>query len=710
MIDFDNYITLNRFQPCPLSIALKWKISLLFLFPFFLQGFSQTDTLLTKPIEEDMLEDAAESTLTEDVSDNTILEGLESFKDNKLDLNVADASALSELVFLSPMQIEDILGYRSDLGLFLSVYELQAVPSLDLTTIKQMLPFVTVGNSQTFSNSLKKLITTKGESMVITRWSAILEKAAGYSESQSNYYLGDKNRYYLRYRYSVGRNFSAGFTAEKDAGEPFFSSRNEYGFDYYSFHLFLRQQVQFGIKTILIGDFETNFGQGLIQFQGFSTGKSSLTTSVKKVAPVFKAHTSVNEIDFYRGIASSFKLTPNLTFNGFISRIKRDANLIAPIDSLSIDDFPEVSSLQRSGLHRTPGELMDKNSTLQTSFGGSIEFSHKHFQFSLNGIHHSFSKPLNPTYALYNKFYFRGLSLSNLSTSYSWTHKNIHIFGEIASSEFNSIATINGLLVSLGRGIETAFVFRNYPKDFMSLSRNGFGESRTPNNEEGLYFGANIQLSRRWKLNIYRDIWKNDWPRFGNDAPSSGNEFFGRLSYEQRNNLLVYFQIKSEQKDVNVQSELHSSPTLPRNTFQTRLHAAVSVSEPLELRTRVDWGRVTISSEKFTGFSIYQDIIYRKLGSPWSFSGRYAIFDTEDYSIRFYHYENDVLYSFSIPAYYDTGIRYYLKLRYKIRRGPAVELRYARTTYPGVESIGSYLDQIKGDRKTEVKCQLYWKF
>ena len=183
-----------------------------------------------------------------------------------------------------------------------------------------------------------------------------------------------------------------------------------------------------------------------------------------------------------------------------------------------------------------------------------------------------------------------------------------------------------------------------------------------------------------------------------------------RLTYEERRRLIVYGQLKRELKESNVQSELQTSPTLPKETLQFRAHTAYKLLDGLELRTRFDWGKVSQGSETLKGISIYQDLIYRQMGSPWSLSCRYAIFDTEDYDIRFYHYENDVLYSFSIPAYFNAGIRYYLKVRYKLRGGPQLEIRFARSTFPKLESIGSSLDQIEGNTKSELKCQLFWKF
>ena len=64
-----------------------------------------------------------------------------------------------------------------------------------------------------------------------------------------------------------------------------------------------------------------------------------------------------------------------------------------------------------------------------------------------------------------------------------------------------------------------------------------------------------------------------------------------------------------------------------------------------------------------------------------------------------YAYENDVLYAFSIPAYYNRGTRTYLSAKYRVMRGIDVWLRYGLTYYDNVDVIiilaWRYANQIK---------------
>lgn len=85
------------------------------------------------------------------------------------------------------------------------------------------------------------------------------------------------------------------------------------------------------------------------------------------------------------------------------------------------------------------------------------------------------------------------------------------------------------------------------------------------------------------------------------------------------------------------------------------------------------------------------------------------MFKTDSYETRLYAYENNVLYASSFPAYYQKGWRGYINLRYKISRNLDLWGRYAGTWLGNEETIGSGLDLIEGNKKTEVTLQVRWR-
>jgi hypothetical protein len=69
------------------------------------------------------------------------------------------------------------------------------------------------------------------------------------------------------------------------------------------------------------------------------------------------------------------------------------------------------------------------------------------------------------------------------------------------------------------------------------------------------------------------------------------------------------------------------------------------------------------------GFLIYQDVVYKAAELPLQITGRFCLFDGDSYDARIYTYENDVLYVYSVPAFYNQGIRWYLMAHYTLVRG-----------------------------------------
>jgi hypothetical protein len=97
-------------------------------------------------------------------------------------------------------------------------------------------------------------------------------------------------------------------------------------------------------------------------------------------------------------------------------------------------------------------------------------------------------------------------------------------------------------------------------------------------------------------------------------------------------------------------------------------------------------------------------------GRRMSANLRIQFFETDTYNSRIYVYESDVLYSFSIPAYYDTGVRYYANVQFDLGRKMRCWLRYGQTLYSNRSLIGSGLDEIVGNKKSEIKMQMLYHF
>ena len=99
-----------------------------------------------------------------------------------------------------------------------------------------------------------------------------------------------------------------------------------------------------------------------------------------------------------------------------------------------------------------------------------------------------------------------------------------------------------------------------------------------------------------------------------------------------------------------------------------------SLNENLSFGSRADYKFAEPAGSR--GFILCQDInyIFRKI--PVTIWVRYCLFSTDDWSSRIYTYENDLLYSFSIPALAGRGSRSYIMVRWKVNDFAEMRIKY----------------------------------
>ena len=680
------------------------------MLPFCIQA--QTDTTNLNQVDEQLVEDFIQG--LEEEGDFDFNTAFEAFRGRPLNLNKASEEELQAFGLLNPIQIADLINHREKYGELIAVHELQTIPSFDLETIQGILPYVsTYAGLDDYRVPIHKMLFN-GENELYIRWQRVLEEQKGYTpleEGQTgSRYTGDQNKMYVRYRHFYQNRLSYGFTAEKDAGEEFFEGSNQQGFDFYSAHLYLNRYNKV-FKTVALGDYRLSMGQGLVRYSGFGAGKTSYVTSIKRGGQPIGRYSSVNEALFMRGAAATIGLGRNLDLTGFVSFRNRDGNIITN-DSLEIDEATEFSSLQLSGLHRTPNEIEDENALKQQSYGGILKYRTRQGHIAANVLYDRFDKRLQRTPRPYNKFYFSGDRLLNASLDYSYRYENMNFFGETAWSDNGGMATINGLLIGLDRHTELALLHRYFQKDYQAIDANPFSERTGARNEQGIYMGINLRPAKHWRVSSYIDAYRHPWLLFDANAPSQGIDYLVKVTYWQKRKMEAYLQLRAETKQVNNSgSDANINPLVNSKIFRLRLHIANKVTPSLELRSRVYWGYAARGSEdKQKGFAAYQDLIYKSISFPLQVTARFAIFDTDAYAIRFYAYENDLLFAFSVPAYYNKGTRYYVNLRYKGIPNVTLELRFAQTYWADQQTFGSGLEEIDGNTRSEVKAQVKFKF
>lgn len=633
-----------------------------------------------------------------------------------LDLNKAGIEELQSLILLTEPQIQSFFRHKARNGKLLSIYEIQAIPGWDLQTIHRILPFITVTDAGIRKNTspLLQRIANSGKKMFLLRYERVLEDRAGYlpkADSIPPAYQGSPDKIYSRFRINRPYDFSFGFTLEKDQGETieWNPKQKKYGADFYSFHAMLYEQGKF--KKVVAGDFQLQFGQSLVFGSGFSIGKGAETiTTVRRSNTGLRPYTSVLESGFFRGAGATFQIGKLIELTGFYSSTPRDALIQYAEDTLGNLISGQFSSLQISGFHRTQNEMKARGSLREQSGGGVIHYKskNKRLQLGATSLFTRFSQDWQRRPQLYSQFDFKGKEnlLGSIFGEYTW--QNIHIFSEIARSQSSGMGIVAGTMIALTSQLDFAFIGRRYDRNFHSFYSTGFGEGSQTINEKGIYWGIKYQPLKQLIFNGYFDRFAFPWLRYRVGAPSSGHEYLLRVNYQPKKTLLLYAQLREEVKEINSNLSPNTRTPLPGIKRNYLLNLDFSPALSFSFRSRVQWSNYEINNQYTTGYALVQDLNWQ--WKRLKLSGRIALFDTEDYNNRQYVYEKDVLWAFSIPAYYGRGVRNYLLAQYKINRNFTVWLRWARTHYTEREEISSGNEKIMGSSLNQVKTQIRWLF
>jgi len=687
--------------------------------------------LLIEQVER-LAEDSDDDIDYEDLLDNYIF-----LSDNPIDLNSDDVVRLAELHLISAFQLEEIKKYRRYYGDFLFMDELEMVEGFDEMTLSIIRPLVTIETNKNKNKLSFRNMARYGKHQLLGRYEQVLEKQQGYLPIDDSALLAKPNSRYLgcpqklqfRYNYSYRNKIRAGFVVEKDAGEMFFTDKvsdtikallgKNYrrGFDFIGFHLYAKD---LGIvKAAVLGDYQLSFGQGLTMWSGMSFGKAGAGSSVMKQARGIAPKASASEYGYMRGAAVTLGAGP---FSGtvFYSHRWIDAN-VAVADSIE-NEAELVSSLQETGYHRTIGELLDRHSIRQQVVGGHLTYAIAHFEVGYTAYHTWLSTPLELRPSHYNQYYFQGKSLTNQGVDFKFVKGKYAVFGEMAMSlNFDStnlvqtqrpwaLAGLVGLTVKPAGYLNFTVMYRDYGRAYQNLLSNAFGEGSRNQGQRGVYLGVEVAPAPYWTILAYADQFQFTWLTSTVNSPSRGHDYYLRINHSFNRRTSAYLQFRSKTKMKNsTDAEVFSHYPIfyTKNTVRFNINYQVW---DLHFGNKAEYAHYRNEDGTHQhGYFLCQDIAYKPENLPFSLTFRYAIFDAKDYNARVYAYESDVLYSFSVPAMYGKGMRFYLLGKVKLFNSLTLYARIGRTIYSDRDTVGTGLTQIDKNHKTDLKVEAVWK-
>ncbi len=683
-------------------LRLRSLVVWLFLPVFSLQAQDEGTENIGKLVA-DILERYAEE-LGESIDYESFYDDLLQLASEPMDLNAVSKDELERLPFLSDSQIENLLYYLYTFGPMQTIYELRLIDGLDMTDIRRLLPFVYVGEPKqrsgriTWANLLRH-----GKSNLLLRMDRGLEGKAGYlpaeGKGKQEKYLGDPFYASLRYRFRYSKRIQAGFTGEKDAGEVFWSERQK-GFDFYSAHLQIENIGK--LKTLVVGDFKANFGQGLVVRQDFTMRKSPYVVHVSPRNQGFRKYSGSNEYRFFRGVAASVEFE-KWTLSAFYSNKQLDADTLGA----------SFGSFYRYGLHRTASELKKKHSVNEQLAGANLRFLHRNAELGATLLYGLFDRDFRPRKTFYNYFYFSGREQFCLGLSYRLRYGSLSFSGETAWSGKNALATLNILALTLPSSrAKLVLLQRYFAPEYQNFYAAAFSEQAALSNECGIYLGVELHPAKYWKIAAYADSYAFPWLRYRTASPSFGADYLLQADYTPGRNLSMFWRVKYESKqENNSNSTARIRSVVPRKQSSWR-YGLDFICGNLSFRTQLDANILHAAPAKAGyGFGALQELSCRFRRLPLRLSLLYRFFDARAYANRLYAYEKDIPYVFSLPVYYGLGSRCSLILNYEINSALSLWLKLAQTLYADDRrSIGTGGEEIRGNRKTDLRFLLCYRF
>ncbi len=608
--------------------------------------------------EEKILENFEDETIT----DVGLLDALHDLRAHPLNINKASVPELLRIPFLSYRQARAIQKYRKNHPPLGSIGEVKKIPGISAELAEALRPYIR------FRQPAKN-----GFLEYRVRTARKLNNIKGFEDGRYHnpFYL------YQRMRWQEGEAVDAGTLMEKDAGEK---SVTDFSSGY------LRLSWKGGHSTFLAGDFNLALGHRLV----FS-GAYGLPVSTGIFLPFSQTlvrerpHLSVNENAFLRGLSYHFQWR-GIEVLLAASRRSLDARLSG--------DSSAVQSFYDAGLHRTLSESAKQGVVKETLFGGTVLRRFTGLQAGLLAVQADYSRLLN---------------LKNFPAASSFRYYSGFFRGRKGSLSFqgetallnNKFPAVQQSLLVKNDGFSYGILGYYYHPNYWALHARGFGKiSEPPRNEAGFIMSFSARPFRPWRLAGY--VYVSRPVREHQKFP------FQRKSYQ----LLSEWKIHRSRIGLRYTRRIRKEGNgvargRPIHLNELRLQITTDVSRRLRVgeRFQLSWRKPDLPGARQVGTNLYIDLRYNAGRRVW-LETRWSQFQVPNFDLRLYEFENDLPGSFRNVLLSGRGYKWFVLLRWRLRKLVNLALKYWEQNFPDVTTLGSGEDLIFGNRKRLLRVQL----
>ena len=394
----------------------------------------------------DILEDIYGQLAEYGIAMDDVAEQLMEIAENPIDLNRTNAEELSQLCWLTDEQIDDILLYQYQHA-FVSVYDLQLIHSLKDYDIRNLLPFVRVET---------KGYEAKGEKMYFrevfhyAKHEMTLRADARNIEDYENDPMYGK----LRYRFDYQKKVQAGLTICRPTGGAW--EQMQYG-------AYVQLQDIGCIKNLSAGNFQANFGQGLVIGSPFKMGKSRWMSSGMNAREGVRKFSSIgDDYQAFHGIGTTLRL-----------------------------GWAEVSAMYSID--------QQKDSAWHHLVGVNATGKWKKLKVGVTAIENLYSDSTDAQ------------SVVGVNARYNWGR--VDLWGEVAATQgkhwgWGGIVGMNFTPIS---DVNILALYRYYSPYFDNPYAYAFSEKGRLNDENGFYLGVDVRTLAKWRLAAYVDAFREGY-------------------------------------------------------------------------------------------------------------------------------------------------------------------------------------------------------
>lgn len=409
-------------------------------------GYAQSVAL--EDILEDIYNQLAEE---EEIPLEEVQEELMDIAANPINLNNTNADELSRLLFLSDEQIDAILLYQY-LHPFQNIYELQLIDCLKDYDIRNLLPFVYVGEVKEEEKMYFREVFHYANHEITLRADARnIEDFEGYPMYAK-----------LRYRFNYQNRVQAGVTVGRSTGVPW--QDIDYGG-------YIQLKDIGPMKTIVAGNYQTSFGYGLVVGSPFKRGKTAYIQSTTKTDEGLKKFGSVGDsYDYFHGVGATAKVSRWADVSAWYSLCEEKE-----------DEWHHVVGVNATGRW-------------------------KRLKVGVTAVENIYQPTPDPD--------LKGREVINtqavMGVNVRWNMGKVDLWSEVATTQGArwGIAGIAGVRYTPISNMNLLGIYRYYSADYDNIYANALCSWSHIRDEHGGYFGIEYNRLKDWQLSAFGDVWK----------------------------------------------------------------------------------------------------------------------------------------------------------------------------------------------------------